>query len=571
MKRLNKPQRWRPKNASFKILIVCTPFLFRMAPSTHGFMQLQRLHRHKQVQPHVQYPKNHRIHSSHSTTPLFVASPVIATNNHTSSYESSTRPYRRAETDLPISVPSFPSQETSKRFNRALLALGSTLSLTYDEATHFLLSHPQLYEYDNQQAPLHTKLLYFQSDIGISKKRLKQMILTHPSLTASAIIEMEDLKTSIELLQHELNLSAEEVWNLATQSFPQVRSYPRAYLRKTLNFYRLELGMNQEELKSIILRQPKVLQHSHALLLEAIEGLQSTFQYAPFSAEELKKIMLKFPTFLTYDTHKNFVPTLEYLLTSEIGESLGGLTKNKISTDFAMTSEERQQIIQDRVKTLLIQFPNIVGFSIKDNLKPTVRFFLKKGKNYGDGIGCSMEQLGKILWRHPEILGFSLANNLMPKVKYLQTKLELPLRAFSKPVIEEEVEEENISHLITRNPNFLSYSLQSNLEPKICYFEQYLGFQPHELRTFFVTRPQTLSLSLNNNIIPKVEYYLSKEGGDLTRDELKQFLLQKPGQLNFSLEGRIRLRVDILKKNGIHLRDAPVTIVSRSDGSFEKW
>jgi len=533
-------------------------FLLTIA-SSYGFVTIHSVD-FKTARYHIgqtkysQQIKTNQKKQKFESTPLFSSIlSVTPTRNNTSSSNE-------RDNFEPTLV--FSSEENKKRFNRALIALGSTLSLSYNEATDFLLSQPQLYEDNSSQAPLHAKLLYLQTDIGISKKRLKKMILTHPSLIATAIDEMDGLRTSVELLQCELDLTGEEVWNLATHSFPQVRSYPRGDLRKTLNFYQNDLQFSREDLKKMVLRQPKVLQHSPEILQEAIDCLQMKFSFSPVSLDELKRMIMKFPSFLTYDTHKNFIPTIEYLLTSEIGRGLGGILKNGVSTDTAKTMDEKQSIIQERVKSFLIKSPNMIGFSIKDNLKPTVKFFLDDDKN--DGIGCSLEQFGKILWRHSDVLGYSLLNNLKPKIKYLKKTLHLQ----DSDQIDAE---ENLANLITRNPNFLSYSLESNLAPKFQYFEKNLEFEPNELRAFFVTRPQTLSLSLVKNIAPKVEYFLSTHGGDMTTKELKHFLLNKPGQLNFSLDDRIKKRVEALKKHGIHLRDTPVTIISRTDGSFEKW
>ena len=535
--------------------------LFIRVTFIHGFLQIQ-YRNHRNVHSNIQKLKK-PFHSGKRSSLFSTVSQnltdISTKNDTTLCYEIS----RPTKNNAPISIPEFQSEETSIRFHRALLALGSTLSLSYNEATSFLLSQPHLYDTNinnaQLQSPLHTKILYFQSEIGISKTKLKKMILNHPTLIATAINEMDGLKTSIELLQYELNLTGEEVWNLATHSFPQVRTYRRGELRSKLHFYRHSLKFSQEELKLTVLRQPKLLQHSASSLKEAVTSIQSMFPYTSLSKSELKRMIIKFPSFLTYDTHHNLIPTIQYLLESQIGESLGCLVKDGVSTNTAKTSMERSRIIQKRVKQMLLKSPSIVGNSIETNIKPTMQFFL----NNETGVGCSMEQLGKILWRIPEMLGFSLHNNLMPKIQYL--KDSFLLHDLDRP------NDENISQLITRNPNILSYNLSSNLIPKISYFRDELGFTPQELRTYFVTRPQTLSYSLENNIKPKVNYYLSENGGNLTKTELKVFLLDKPGQFTYSLEGRIQVRVQALKDHGIQLRDAPSTIVSRADGSFWRW
>jgi mTERF domain-containing protein len=61
---------------------------------------------------------------------------------------------------------------------------------------------------------------------------------------------------------------------------------------------------------------------------------------------------------------------------------------------------------------VIASFPQILGLSIEDNLKPTVAFLVEE-------CGLDRGKLGKAVSSSPSILAYSIEENLKPTVEYL--------------------------------------------------------------------------------------------------------------------------------------------------------
>lgn len=437
-----------------------------------------------------------------------------------------------------------------RKKERAMISLGSSIGLSRNEALDFLRNYPQLHtEVDN----LNLRILYFMNEMGITKQKLYQMIMQQPGLTATSLLD-DELKSTIEVLQSELNLTTDEVWKLTTKSFPQIMRYNRNDLRRKLSFYRFELKLTEKELKRLVLIQPGVLRHLPCELQETLDTFKIELDC---TAADFKAMILKFPLLLTYSTKSKLLPCLKYIKQSEIGIGLGLIKRaGDPSTTSLSTTIEKETLIKKRVKAILLQYPNLLAFSIDNNIKPTIQFLL-------NDIGLSVTQVGKVIWRFPEVLGLSIENNLRPKIKYLTKSLHITTSSSST--------NNNLASLIERDPRILGFNMISSFPIKINFFINELYFTIDELRTLFIKRPQILTLSISSNIKPKIDYY--KENCHyLTTQELKQWILDNPAELTFNLKNRIIPRLHVLKENNLRLlKDTPANIISKSEKSFLEW
>ena len=88
-------------------------------------------------------------------------------------------------------------------------------------------------------------------------------------------------------------------------------------------------------------------------------------------------------------------------------------------------------------------FPAILGYSIEQNLKPTVQWLLD--------LGLSKTQVVKIVASKPQVFGCSIEQNLKPKVQWL---LDVGLN------------KTQIAKVVTTFPPILGLSIEKNCKPK---------------------------------------------------------------------------------------------------------
>jgi hypothetical protein len=115
---------------------------------------------------------------------------------------------------------------------------------------------------------------------------------------------------------------------------------------------------------------------------------------------------------------------------------------------------------------------------------------------------------------------------------------------------------------------------EENTGPKLEYLQQTLELGIGELsylREIIVTYPQLLGLSLEDNLRPTVEFFLSEDGADLAVSQLRYFVSYQPAILAYSLEKRIKPRIQRMRDAGIRLEYSPPVIMSYTDSKFDVW
>jgi len=268
-----------------------------------------------------------------------------------------------------------------------------------------------------------------------------------------------------------------------------------------------------------------------------------------FSVDEVRRLVVRCPNFLSYDFDNYLRPAVEFL-TSELG------VHHNDDNDVDLRR------VHDDVKMVFLQSPHLLGFA--NRLNSTVQFIRDEIVGCSDDIDAADNiavkdnqhtHLHQIVVNFPEAMGYSIERNLRPKVEYFIQSFEL-----------ENIEDRRI--FFTNNPRILSLSLRNNIMPKVDYFRTNLGFSKSELKQLAFKSPTTLNLSLDRNLKPKITFLLNRMG--LSRDELKAFVLGQSDQLDH-LEIHNMRRIKILKNEGISLTEAPPSIISGSDKLFKQW
>ena len=238
------------------------------------------------------------------------------------------------------------------------------------------------------------------------------------------------------------------------------------------------------------------------------------------SKDQAKKLIQKSPSMLTY-TSTNIEQTTDFFL-SECGLSKDEYTK------------------------MLMTYPACLGLSIENTLRPAIDFFR-------DEIGSNKWKW--IVVRYPQI--FRNAQVLKPRAKFMYEKLNLKRWA-------------DLSQIASKYPP-LFWLKEENVVPKMEFLQQTLELSAGELRDILVTYPQLLGLSLEGNLRPTVQFFLSDDGADLTVSQLGYFVSYQPALLAYSLEKRIRPRIDRMRDAGIRLEYSPPVIMSYTDSKFDIW
>ncbi|KAM7279559.1 hypothetical protein ACFE04_006693 [Oxalis oulophora] len=276
------------------------------------------------------------------------------------------------------------------------------------------------------------------------------------------------------------------------------------------------------------MKWPKVIYHSPVLLTLSRHKIQSTVDFLTemgISEQKIGKILTKYPNILLYSVENNLRPTAEYF------RSLG--------VDIAM---------------LLYQAPSVFGLSIDSNLKCVTNFFLDKG--------FSIQEIGTMVSRFSPLYNLGLVQSLIPKWEFFLT-LDYPRSELVKV------------------PSYFGYSLEKRIKPRYALVKESVAKLPLSL-VLFTSRskfekalktkiakmrpnedskvPQLCGYSLSENFIPTMTF-LEGLGVDKTQ------WLKSPSVFVLSIESNPKPVTEVFLKKGLTVEEIG-TMVSRFEPLF---
>ncbi len=323
---------------------------------------------------------------------------------------------------------------------------------------------------------------------------------------------------------------------------------------------------------------------------------------------------------LTYNAENNIRLTISYLKEKEVGMCLGMVERKRISTFTVISQNEKEVIINTRLKNLIMGNPKVLSASLEKNLKPTVNFFMLN-------VALSPYEFGRVIYRRGgSLLEANVELTLKRKVSFLRHEMDLEVQveyeevhetqgyiltgkkdetdhiSLSVPISKKSPESESISlssykkkrliaQMLATNPDILTLSIENNLRPKFRFFLSTVKLSKEQLRYIILKRPQILSLSLERNIIPKVNILtsqrtaISNKDGDLSMEtyegglgmsmtDLREWITQYPQTITVALESRIKPRIYDVVKLGLEVGiggQVPLNFITMSDRSWDKW
>lgn len=320
-------------------------------------------------------------------------------------------------------------------FTRATMDLVSCLDLSPSEAASFLTENPELltvYTHPGEhykRGDLLSQLMYFQNEMCISRSRLTKMILQHPKLVASTFLDHEhEMKSTMDILRDALNYtSTSEEWydqiSVRLRKHVYAMKYHRSDLRRMLKIYTKSFGLSTMELRHLVLSHPRILEISPQTLSANLEILQKDLG---FSVADCKRLVTQYTTVLCCclekTSLKKVVNFLKYHITTVI-ITLQTLPERNITRTVA--SVEGIPII----KHVLVECPHLLVLPVETRLAVATKFIrddilgesslkqeAKTKKKEMEIQKKTTEKLRKIVETVPEALSFSVESNLRPKV-----------------------------------------------------------------------------------------------------------------------------------------------------------
>jgi hypothetical protein len=147
-----------------------------------------------------------------------------------------------------------------------------------------------------------------------------------------------------------------------------------------------------------------------------------------------------------------------------------------------------------------------------------------------DDLGLSEDAMWKITNEAGSVLGMKVST-VRNKVQVLRSTMSLP--------------DEDIRSLITAQPSLLHLSAAKNLSPTILYLQRQLDLGTQELRTLVLGCPALLAYSIHN-LQQKILFFRETMGFSV--DECRKLLLQEPGLMTSNAETGLLPRLEFLHK-----------------------
>mmetsp|Transcript_4100 Transcript_4100/g.7864 ORF Transcript_4100/g.7864 Transcript_4100/m.7864 type:complete len:775 (+) Transcript_4100:111-2435(+) len=473
------------------------------------------------------------------------------------------------------------TKQVIKRRNMAIQALTQHLYLTQDATRSILNRHPRLYTHLHN---LNDRLSYLLNDLHLTRQTLKKMLLHHPRLMEKVFLDSElNIASTMQVLEKEIGLDKNDVISMQLQKgVTSVLSYPRSELRKRILIYKNDLGYSEEEMRQMVRKDPRMLQTSSFKVKRLLEVLR---QELLIGSEDVKEMIKREILLLTYDAEKNILPTIQYLKNGPVGRCLGMVERKGESTLLNdLTVEDKERLIRERVKALVMGHPKVLSCSLERNLKPTVHFFWDCGGGGGGGgggdgglldgtnvggsdvsptftsvVGLTDYEFGKVLYRRGgSLLEANVERTLIKKVNFLRQELGLEICGRYNDKDDEGVlRNDNFNELANMQNGWNRQKVEIPLPKSLVVQEQYQGalgtdisLSPYEcqrlLAQMIATAPDILTLSIETNLKPKFEYFCNTL--KFEKDELRYVILKRPQILSLNLDRNILPKIEFLVK-----------------------
>lgn len=329
---------------------------------------------------------------------------------------------------------------------------------------------------------------------------------------------------------------------------------PDAFVRSTEEWLVRYLGLSESEQKRMYSRWPVCPKRIRRLGRHRLHEWFAFFLAQGLDHDQLRKMIVSRPQLLSYKL-SNVQSTTAFF-----------------REDIALSSKE--------FASLLKAYPSVLMYSIDKRLRPTVDFL----QNECGGGKDNWASWKRVIYSYPTIFSHSLDGRLLPKIEFFCNETGGKSLGLKRS---------ELSQVVAKFPPALWLS-EENLQSKIDFLTESLDLKRSELIQLLVSYPQILGLSLDN-LRRKLIFFLDANEGDhnspslllpgdahrreshdpitcdLSRDQLKEFVLYQPALLAYSLEKRLKPRIQRMQEKNIFFHYCPKNLMSYTDEKFDDW
>ncbi|OLQ01401.1 mTERF domain-containing protein 1, mitochondrial [Symbiodinium microadriaticum] len=219
---------------------------------------------------------------------------------------------------------------------------------------------------------------------------------------------------------------------------------------------------------------------------------------AHLTASQVAKVIATSPQVLGYSIEANMKPTVEWI--------------------------KRLGLSRSQVAKVIAAFPRVLGLSIEANLKPTVEWI--------KGLGLSRSQVAKVIATFPPVLGLSIEANLKPTVEWIKGL---------------GLSQSQVAKVIATRPAVLGYSIEANLKPTVEWIKG-LGLSQSQVAKVIAKHPPVLGYSIEANLKPTVEW-IKRLG--LSQSQVAKAISMFPQVLSLSIEANLKPTMGWMKGLGM--------------------
>jgi hypothetical protein len=398
-------------------------------------------------------------------------------------------------------------------------------------------------------------------------------------------------------LQNELGLSEEAMWKITFEA-GSVLGMTTANVRRKVDVLRDNMNLSDDDLRTIIGRQPTILQ------LSADKNISPTILFLvralDLGRDDLRLLLLASPTILSYkqtnlNSKINFFTRLMEFSIDECRDLL--LAEPKLLRAGVRTGlvprmrflARDMDIPMAKLRLIVQKNPRILLYSLDDNLIPKLIFYLIMS------LSMDLKQVERTLLAYPYILDYNLDRHILPITKYFIQDLEVSPTEFRgillkfprllthslskiKHVVgylryELGLTGPQVKRVLYQAPQVIGLNTEGNLASKVEFLRAAFALNPDQLRSVVAGMPTLLVLSIDRNLQPKTDYLREAFGGsndDNKHEALQEAILRLPTLLGYSLDKRIRPRLQAILDAG--LDPSRITVgIPMTEEKFDGW
>ena len=381
------------------------------------------------------------------------------------------------------------------------------------------------------------------------------------TLFAKPKLPDEEIGQRKEQLRILLSLTEAETDQLVRNnaSILERRDIAKAYGPK-LTLLQKRLGITKKAASKLCFSGSRLLNVSLGKLEKKIDWLQAKLN---LSKSQLSNVITVVPHILAMSVEERLEPTVDCIQASldlkdkeltKIVVASPGLLKHSFSIETIASKvsflQEFLKIEEDDLATLrkvVSRHARVLDFSEERMLD--VREWMKNRFALGDSKCAEM-------FRNCPQLLLAKIETLEERANGIQEELEL--------------NDEELTRMVSKYPSLLTKSIEESIKPKVEYFRRTLALDSMEVKSLVVRYTVLLGASIEKNIEPKLEFYSELVGEVAAKETIRNH----PTLLLESLKRRLVPRVEEVKKRGDKVRWTTALLIRlarRPDNVWEAY